>query len=69
MSVITEQKDRSENSVKVTLSLPEELNKLIDLYSRKSFFKKTQWIKQAITEKISREEKEKNVKNQGNPND
>ena len=69
MSVVADQKNRNENSVKVTLSLPEELNKLIDLYARKSFLKKTQWIKQAITEKISREEEKKNVKNQENQND
>ena len=61
MLVVAEQKDKNENSVKITLSLPKELNELIDLYARKGFLKRTQWIKQAITEKISREEEKKNA--------
>lgn len=58
MTVEIEQKEKN---VKITLTIPKELDELVDLYARKSFIRRTQWIVQAITEKIGKEKDEKEI--------
>ena len=55
MAVETEQKEKKHDNIKITLTIPRELDGLIDLYARKSFIKRTQWIVQTITDRIGKE--------------
>lgn len=55
MTIENERKEKKQDNVKITLTIPSELDTIIDMYSRKGFIKKTQWIVQSITEKVKKE--------------
>ncbi len=50
--------DTSDEKIRVSLQVPKELFNKLEEKAKKSFLGKSSWIIQAISEKISREEKE-----------
>ena len=50
----------NDEKVKVSVLLPKELFDKLEEKAKKSFLRRSSWIIQAITEKITKEEQEKN---------